>query len=130
MSSRTRSGLIYSGVEYQNPYLLFVAAATKIQRWYRRFRLVEADPPDVVTKRTLIRYYITKYSTKDLSNMPMFAIHYLKLLGHGKPMRCAWSLAMRYVAPSEADLQRPARMFKNFIRDFRITVEDLFGLGW
>ena len=130
MSSRTRSGLIYSRVEYQDPYLLIISAATKIQRWYRRFRLVENDPPVMVTKHTLIRYYITKYTTRDLTNMPMFAIRHLKLLGHGHPMRCTWTSAMRYVVPSEDDLQRPARMFKNFIRDFRITLDDLVGLGW
>ena len=58
-------------------------ARLQLQRWYRCYRLTEPFPPDAVTRRTLLRYYITKYRSEWLERFPRQAIDklvYLQLL--------------------------------------------------
>ena len=46
----------------------------KIQTWYRRYRLTDNLPPCNVTRKTLIRYYITKYTEEWLRKFPRLCI--------------------------------------------------------
>ena len=53
----------------------------RLQKWYRSMRLVHKYPPDMVTYRTLLRYYVAKHSTERLEQFPRKIVQKCRISG-------------------------------------------------
>ena len=96
-------------------------AAVRIQRWYKRYRLLGTAPYHYVTLRTLKRFYVAKYKNEWLTDLPVRLIRKLHLHGSGID---------RYMHYTYEARPYHVRAFYRFCDQACITVDDLNFYGW
>lgn len=99
-------------------------AISKLQRWYRIYRLIDDTPPYPVTRRTMIRYYITKYKKEWIQRFPRHAILKLDYLERPVGMR------RKYMIPTRDMLKKYTRTFISFVYEYNLSMNDFFCYGW
>ena len=92
----------------------------RIQRWWRRYRLVLPYPPVNITRKTMIRYYIAKYNTKWIAMFPKTAIKKLYYLEIGEDDRVAFSKVPQFNVTSH---------FRAFCLKY-MTIDNFYYYGW
>ena len=91
-----------------------------IQKWYRRYRLTENIPdPSNVTRKTLIRYYITKYTEEWLRKFPRFCISKLGIT----------LVEDKFYDPYFCDGNLTS-FFREFCNKYMKHKEDFYYAGW
>lgn len=115
----------YVNCEFHEDWMhLLLNSVIKIQRWYLRFRLVDDTPPYPVTKKTLMRFYITKYNKQWLKSFPRDAI--LKLNYLNRPDK----LKQKYLVPTLEMTNTYTRTFMLFVREYDLSLNDFYYYGW
>lgn len=103
-------------------------AVLKIQRWYRTYRLTSDDPYsspyDEVTRKTLLRFYVTKYKKEWLQQFPNKAVSKLSYLNRSQELKD------KYLNLSSQMNKAYIRTFYNFVNEYNITKNDLDYYGW
>ena len=100
-------------------------SAVLLQRWYKRYRLVDREPPLRVTRRTLLRYYVTKYRLSWLRRFPATAIAKLSYLPSP-----GVEVVRKYLQPTMTMNLAAVRTFLQFVDDFHLEIQDLGYYGW
>lgn len=99
---------------------IFTNAAIRLQRWYRGYKLVGYWPYEFCTRRTMMRFYVTKYESAWLQTFPIVAIRKLRIHPTNN----------KFLVPSEEMKKGFVRNFLNFCDEYRVTLTMLRYYGW
>lgn len=99
----------------------FIKKIIILQKWWKYYKLPYDSPNyDLVTKNTLIRYYIAKYKIEWLQKFPQFSISKLRLTLDNT------DIDKYYNQPS----YNITNYFRNFCNKYIKNKSDLLYIGW
>ena len=102
-------------------YSKFIKAIIKIQKFYRRYPIECSFNDELISKKDLVRIYITKYPMKYLTIYPEFLINKIQ-----KPDLLNWLVNN---TPKSID-KRTRRHIRNFLLHPDVSKEDILYTGW
>ena len=80
-TSYNKKSLLINKYFYISLTKIYLIKINMLQKWWRKYKLPNCEPnPDLLTRKTLLRYYISKYELKWIRKFPRTAIRKLGII--------------------------------------------------